>query len=60
MKKINLRKLRNKANIRAEEVAKYLSTTARTINRWETGEAPISDFYRREYIKFIKENKHEK
>ncbi len=60
MKKINLRKLRNKANIRAEEVAKYLSTTARTINRWETGEAPISDFTGENILNSLRRTSHEK
>ena len=60
MKKINLKKMRTKAKISAREVGEYFGKTIRTIYRWESGEVPISDFYQREYIKFIKRSKNEK
>ncbi len=60
MKKINLKKLRSKAKISASMLAEYFGKTTRTINRWESGEVPISDFYQREYIKFVKGRKDEK
>jgi transcriptional regulator with XRE-family HTH domain len=60
MKNINLKKTREIAKITAREVAEYFGKTIKTIYRWESGETPISDFYKKEYIKFLDRRKNEK